>query len=138
MKKRLTLLLVIFVNISYICFSQATDDRRSKIKSIQANYYTKELILTPEESDKFWPVYNKYLDEIRAVRKNSRKDQIATEEGILNVRKKYKPNFRDLLGSDARVNKLFVVERNFWDMLRKELIKRRINDKSGNTQRRRF
>lgn len=82
--------------------------------------------LTPEESEKLWPVYNNYKNEIKSIRKDDQSDQIALEEKVLNIRKKYKDDFKTILGTDERVNKLFVAEKNFMEMLRKELIKRNI------------
>ena len=92
---------------------------------------TKELQLTSEESEKLWPVYNNYRNEIKAIRKEDQTDQIILEEKVLNIRKKYKDDFKSILGTDERVNKLFVAEKNFREMLRKELIKRNIK-REGN------
>ena len=54
-------------------------------------------------------------------------DPIAKDEKILTIRKKYKEEFKKILNSEDRVNKLFLAERNFKDILRKELIDRRMN-----------
>ncbi|MGI8635796.1 MAG: hypothetical protein ACR2KZ_10375, partial [Segetibacter sp.] len=99
--------------------------------SVQVEYLTKELQLTSEESEKLWPVYSNYRNEIKAIRKEDQNDQIILEEKILNIRKKYKDEFKSILGTDERVNKLFVAEKNFREMLRKELIKRNIR-REGN------
>jgi hypothetical protein len=125
MKKRFTLILVLFINNYYFCFSQPPQDIK-RADSVQVEYLTKELELTPEESEKFWPVYNSYKNEIRNIRREEKTDQIVLEEKVLNVRKKYKDDFKVILGSDERVNKLFVAEKNFTEMLRKELLKRRL------------
>ncbi len=58
MKKKLILLLVFCINISYICFAQPADARAKKVEGIQKAYLTEELSLTPEESTKFIPIYN--------------------------------------------------------------------------------
>ncbi len=94
MKKKLTLLLAFFVNIIYICYAQEPEGRLKRVESVQIAYFTKELSLTPEESTKFWPVYNVYKNEIKTARKANGDDQIAMEEKILNIRKKYKNDFK--------------------------------------------
>jgi len=127
MKKRLSLLLAICINISYICYSQDESGNFQKAQTLQIAYITKELSLTPDESQKLFPVYNNYLEEVRSARKEKKDDQIALEEKVLNIRKKYREDFKRILGSDDRVNKLFVAEKDFRDLLRKELIKRGIN-----------
>src|SRR6478672_7256036 len=125
MKKKCTLILVVFLNISYFCFAQGSQSTK-KADSVQVEYLTKELQLNSEESEKLWPVYNNYRNEIKAIRKEDQNDQIVLEEKVLNIRKKYKDDFKSILGTDERVNKLFVAEKNFREMLRKELIKRNI------------
>jgi hypothetical protein len=47
------------------------------------------------------------------------------EESVLNIRKKYKIEFKKILGTEQRANRIFVLEKNFKEMLRKELIDRR-------------
>jgi hypothetical protein len=125
MKKKSTLLLLVLINISYFCFAQPPQNNK-KVDSLQVEFLTKELNLSAEESDKLWPVYNNYKNEIKNIRKEDQSDQIVLEEKILNIRKKYKDDFKTVLGTDERVNKLFVAEKNFMEMLRKELIKRNI------------
>ena len=125
MKKKLTLILVVLINNYYFCFSQPAQNVK-KADSVQVEYLTKELQLTSEESEKLWPVYNNYKNDIKNIKKEDQSDQIVLEEKVLNIRKKYKDDFKGILGSDERVNKLFVAEKNFKEMLRKELIQRRI------------
>jgi hypothetical protein len=125
MKKKLTLILVLFLNNYYFCLSQPPQDVK-RADSVQIEYLTKELELTSDESEKLWPVYNNYKNEIRNIRKEDQIDQIVLEEKVLNIRKKYKDDFKAILGTDERVNKLFVAEKTFREMLRKELLKRSI------------
>lgn len=130
MKKKLTLILVVFININYFCFSQGLEEgNKQKAEEVYNAYITKELSLTPEESDKFWPLYNNYRNEIKSTIKGNGSDQIELEEKVLNTRKKYKNDFKKVLGTDERVNKLFVSEKNFRGILRKELLERRRKSK---------
>jgi hypothetical protein len=127
MKKKITLLLAIWINISYICFAQSFEGRAPKAEELQKTYLTKELSLTAEESPKFFSTYANYRNEIRATRKDKGDDELEFEENVLAVRKKYKPEFKAILGSDERVNKIFLAEKNFKEILRKELLKRKLN-----------
>ncbi|WP_207495024.1 hypothetical protein [Aridibaculum aurantiacum] len=130
MKKKLFILLAFITNLSYICFAQP-DDGRNKAEAVQIAFLTKELGLTPDEAQKFWPVFNNYKQEIIATRRSTRNDEIELEEKVVNIRKKYKPEFKKVLGNDQRVNKLFQADKNFRDMLRKELMERRGNRGGG-------
>ena len=97
------------------------------IKENEEEYLTKELNLTPEESEKLKPVYRSYLLDLRGVRRENNSDPIAAEEKILTLRKKYREDFRKILNSEERVNKLLIAEKKFRDILRKELIERKLN-----------
>lgn len=131
MKKKLSVLLVILLNINYFCYAQAQEANSKKVDSLQVAYFTEKLALTPDESEKFWPVYNNYKNEIKVVRKDSESDPIALEEKILNIRKKYKNDFKKILETDDRVNKVYVLEKDFRDMLRNELLDRQTKDPDG-------
>lgn len=124
--KKILLLTLFLLNINYFCYSQV-ENRKNNIEAIQIAYLTKELSLSSEEAQKFWPVYNEYRDELLAVRKEARNDEVLFEEKVLNIRKKYKADFKRVLGTDQRVNQVFVAEKSFRDLLRKELMNRRGN-----------
>lgn len=124
MKKKVAVLLAIILNINYFCYSQAQEGMSKKVDSLQVEYFTKELTLTSDESQKFWPVYKSYKSDIKDVRKESENDPIVLEEKVLNIRKKYKEDFKKILESDDRVNKVFVLEKTFRDLLRNELLDR--------------
>jgi hypothetical protein len=72
----------------------------SRLEALKIGYLSKKLNLTPEEAEKFWPVYNQYSDEIRKVRidaKQNKEEEIVTEEKILNIRKRYNGEFAKAL-----------------------------------------
>jgi hypothetical protein len=98
----------------------------SRIESLKIAYLTQKLNLSTEEAEKFWPVYNKYMDEIRGARQSYRidKDEIKLEENILNIRKKYSVDFNKALSS-AKVNLFFRSEKEFASIVQKTLIERR-------------
>ena len=123
------MLILIFINIYYICSAQP-GDKRNKAEAIQASYITTELKLSPDEAQKFWPIYRNYKEEIRRTRLENRDDEILFEEKVLGIRKKYKPAFKQVLADDQRVNRVYVVDKNFREMLRKELQNRRKENQS--------
>ena len=49
-------------------------DDLKKIQAMEVAYITKELNLSPEEAQKFWPVFNQYRNEV----KNSLSDRSVT------------------------------------------------------------
>jgi hypothetical protein len=99
--------------------------RDGRLKSLEIAYLTRELNITPEEAEKFWPVYNKYQEEMRTAMNNSKEDDILErQQQMLNIRKKYKNDFSKIL-TPERANKLYEAEGKFRDMVRKELQERR-------------
>ena len=127
--KKILLLTLFLLNINYFCYSQV-QNRKNNIEAIQIAYLTRELSLSPDEAQKFWPIYNEYRDELLAVRKEIRDDEIMFEEKVVNIRKKYKTDFKKVLETDLRVNQVFLAEKSFRELLRKELMKRRGNRES--------
>jgi glycogen synthase len=97
------------------------DESKQRLEAIQIAYLTKELSLTTHDAEKFWPVYNKYQDELRGLLKNGGEEDVLTrQQKALDIRKKYKPDFVKILGTD-RTNKLFQSEDKFREMVKREL-----------------
>jgi hypothetical protein len=118
MKKLFFIISLLFLH-SYFCVAQTQSD--SRVEDIKIAYMNKELNLTPEEEQKFWPVYNNYFSEIKQARKDYANDEVGFEEKVVQIRKKYQGNFKQILNSDARANKVFVSEKNLRDLFKKEL-----------------
>jgi hypothetical protein len=107
----------------YFCVAQPPK-RAARLEAIKVAFVTNALNLTEEEAQKFWPVFNKYTAEIKAARQANKEDELQKEEEVLAIRKKYKPEFKKILNDDARVNKIYSLEKDFINMLQKELKKR--------------
>lgn len=129
---KLTFLIFLFINLGYLCLGQPPQQgRMRKAEMLMGDFLKKELDLTPDEAEKLRPIHRSYFMEIRDARRENDSDPLAMEEKILNIRKKYRVEFKKILGTDERVNKLLLAEKKFKDILRKELIERRLN-RSGN------
>jgi hypothetical protein len=109
---------------------------KENIEALKVAFITKHLNLNAEEAQKFWPAYNACFEELKKVRQDKKEDVLAFEEAALNIKKKYKNDFKKALGSDERVNKALTADRAFMEMIREELQNRRDgqgpkNDKQG-------
>lgn len=125
MKKSILFLLFAFLFTS--AFAQMPGKSRSpreNIEVLKVAYFTKHLSLTTEEAEKFWPLYNTYFSDVRKARQDNKEDIIAFEEAVLNIRKRYKGELKKVLATDERVNKALVAEREFMNVVRKELQQR--------------
>lgn len=129
--KKLLLIITMFLTVGVAALKAQDDDDKQnnggRVEALKIAYLTKKLNLSTEEAQKFWPIYNKYADEIRKVRLDARanKDkEIDTEEKILGIRKKYNGEFVKALSSE-KVNSFFKAEKDFGGFLQKELQERR-------------
>lgn len=125
--KRIVFNIIFFLGLVLTGLSQ---DVRSgdggTLEAIKMAYLTRKLNLSTNEAQKFWPLYNKYVDEIRQVnRKNRTTDVIDIEERVINIRKKYKTEFTQALPQE-RVNQFFKVDKEFNSIIRKELQEREL------------
>ncbi|WP_396197039.1 sensor of ECF-type sigma factor [Flavobacterium sp.] len=49
--------------VSTVSFSQGFRGKKEKVKALKVAYITDELNLTPEEAQRFWPIYNAFDDK---------------------------------------------------------------------------
>lgn len=90
------------------------------IEALKTAYITRELNLSPEEAQKFWPVYNGFSGELKNARKEFGHDDLAFEERKIAIMKRYREDFRKIFNSENRVKKCFRAEPEFHKMLRAE------------------
>lgn len=131
MKKILLLVLVAFAGLtSFAQDVNPTEIEQSgstakDIEMLKTAYISKDLNLTTEEAQKFWPVYNGFVDEVKKARLEHKDDDIAFEEKRVAIMKKYRDNFRTILNNDDRVKRCFKAERDFHQILRREIMRRK-------------
>lgn len=113
MKRIILILLVIIPSISFLFAQEDPIIKQQRIEALKVAFISQKLDLTPAEAEKFWPVYYRYENELKDVRRESEKiDVIEKDERLLNIRKKYKSEFSTLIGSN-RVNNLYKSESEF-------------------------
>jgi hypothetical protein len=120
---RQLLVILLFTIISATGFSQK-GKFGANIQALKIAYITRELNLSADEAQKFWPVYYTYFDELKKARLETTDDVIAFEEKALTIKKKYIYEFKKILTTDERANKVFLVDRNFAALVRKEIMNR--------------
>lgn len=117
MKKYLLIILIFFSGFSFAYAQQGNGQRGEKIQALKIAFITQKLHLTSAEAEKFWPVYNEYNNEIKNLRVNNRnEDVLDNDEKLLDIRKKYRPSFENILGP-IRANDLYKTEREFRNIL---------------------
>lgn len=125
MKKSLLIILAFFGSFSFIYAQYGNGQRAEKIQALKIAFITQKLHLTSAEAEKFWPVYNEYSNEIKNLKANNREgDVLDNDQKLLDIRKKYKPAFENILGPQ-RLNDFFNAEREFRNVLIQRLKEQR-------------
>jgi hypothetical protein len=128
------ILLFLILSLPVMASAQDNTKRDNKLQSLEIAYLTKELNLSPEEAQKFWPVYNQYSAEMRSVLKNKENDPdvLDKQQKLLDIRKKYRTEFLKVLPPE-RVNQVFTSETKFREMVRRELQERQAQKRFKNS-----
>jgi hypothetical protein len=131
MKKLLFIIAIIFGGFSVvIAQSEVNQNRADKVQALKIAFITQKLDFTPEEAQRFWPVYNRYETEKNQVMISNKRggDVIDNEEKVLNIKKRYRSEFVQVIGQ-PKTNAFFNVEREF-----RGVLMRHLNNKQGNRQ----
>ena len=110
------------------------NERHENIETLKIGFITKKLDLTPEEAQKFWPVYNQYSDKLQEIRKKRRQNyreakqkfdemtdkeveqavdnEMTDRQKELDLQKEYHSKFKAVLPI-KKVAKLYVAEEQF-------------------------
>lgn len=145
--KKIMILLLCAITPFLTTKAQGPGARKEKIEALKIAYITKKLNLSPEEAQKFWPIYNKYQAELEKLRKDFKgemsdellnleqlssseadkalNDMLAFKTNEVELTKKYTAEFKKVLSSQ-KVVKLFIAEQEF----KKELLKM-LREKQG-------
>ncbi len=101
-----------------------------RLYALKIAYITKRLDLSPDEAQKFWPIYNQYSDELMQVRKDAirnNKSEIELDESLLNIRKKYSALFGQAI-SPQKIDIFFRSEKEFGNYVQKEMERRNLKN----------
>jgi hypothetical protein len=120
--------------VSVCTVAQERRPAKEKVEAMKVGFITERLNLSAEEAQSFWPVYNKYHDELEALRKNRRENimnakqnfdemsdaelektvdsELGFRQSELDVQKKYHPQFKKVLPI-KKVAKLYRAEEDF-------------------------
>jgi len=113
---------------------------REKIEAHKIAFITSELDLSTEEAQVFWPIFNEYEKEKKAIRKERKqeanldelsdaqademiKEHLENKSRNLELETQYVEKFKDVLPS-KKVLKLMIIDRKFKEEVLKDLQRR--------------
>ena len=100
-------------------------EHKAQLESFRIQFITKKLELTPAEAEKFWPVYNEQRAASHNVMQDKKEDEIAFQEAMLSIRKKFKKDLMPILKTEERVNLALKVDRELLHKMRNEMMRRK-------------
>ena len=104
---------------------QMTKEQRERLELFSIQFITRKLDLTPAEAEKFWPLYNEQKAASRNLMQTAKQDEIAFQEAMLVIRKKFKKDLMPVLKSEERVNLALKVDRDLLNKMRNEMMRRK-------------
>ncbi|MFN5189367.1 MAG: hypothetical protein ACK5DH_07480 [Chitinophagia bacterium] len=99
--------------------------QRERLESFRIQFITKKLDLTTAEAEKFWPLYNEQKEASRNLMQTAKEDEIAFQEAMLVIRKKFKKDLMPILKTEERVNLALKVDRELLNKMRNEMMRRK-------------
>lgn len=113
MKKWLVILLL-FLLPGFSAFSQQDDANQEggKIAERMREYIQRNLGLSKNESEKFNPVFLRYIREFAQTHRLYKDDRLIFQQKIIELRLRYRGEFRQIL-DEQRANKVFRYEDEF-------------------------
>lgn len=131
------ILLIVFA-VSTALAQPGDNERFEKIRAIKVSYITDKIHLTSEQAARFWPVYNRYDDELRNERRRIRQqimkeknlteddarkyihDNLAYQEKKVELKKKYKDELLKII-TPQQLAELYQAEQGFKQILLHQL-----------------
>lgn len=130
MKRFLLILNLLFVTAPFLFAQDDENDGNDKIRDKMNEYIQRRLNLNDDEAKKFTPVFLRYFNEWRqTIRENKDLPKLDLQQKVIDVRLKYRVQFRDLLG-ERRGNQVFNYQDNFIRELR-DIRRDRLGNKPG-------
>jgi len=137
--KRLLYLLILIALPAAVFAQQTRQERFERIRALKVSYITEQLHFTPEQAERFWPVYNKYEAEVRqarrdfltrykarnagATREQARRyieENLEYQQQVLELKKKYKDELLKTI-TPQQLAQLYEAERDFRKLLIRQL-----------------
>ncbi len=141
---RILLITTLLILTSLSVYAQRPDfsERQERMQAHKIAFITDELDLTAAEAEKFWPIYNAYQAEEKAIKENLRKQlqstagmsddealallsqQLDNEEEKVALQRRYVQELKMVIPG-KKILKLFNAERNFVRRVLREYRNRR-------------
>ena len=141
------LLIVLMALLSFSLTSMAQRRPQERIQAVKVGYITNKIKLSEEQAVQFWPVYNRYEEDMMQLRKrfikkfrNEKEDfrekeplsyienNLDFQEAVISLKRTYKDEFLKVI-SARQLADLYIAEKEFRQMVIQKLRERRAQRK---------
>jgi hypothetical protein len=116
MKFKYIIFLVLF---STNLLAQKRDNIKQRIESQRIAFITDRLSLSPEEAQKFWPVYNKFTNEIEIIKRDINKSRKISNEDLESMSDKDSEKYLEQMLNQQQ--KLIELQRKYHSELKSSI-----------------
>lgn len=107
MKQFLLIAMVLLGSFSTVRAQEVLPDeddgeKMKKIEALYVAFITKQLNLTTEDAQKFWPIHAEFERDLRSVPANL--PELERQQRLLDIKKRYQDRFNKVLGSGRTEN----------------------------------
>ena len=104
-----------------------------QLEAMKTTFITTRLQLTPQEAEKFWPIYNMYDSEVKQANYNFRRSPnpnvLQHQKILLAIREKYAVEFLKAI-SPGKINDFFRAEKDFNVYVQQEIRRRQMQNRA--------
>ena len=130
MKKYLTIL-IFFITATFSVIAQEDDQpggNAGRLQQRMKEYVQKRLGLSTSESEKFSPIFLRYIVELRRTHRDNKDDKPMMQLRVAEVRVRFRNEFKQVL-DEQRANKVFEYQREFENRIRSEIMERKMEQR---------
>jgi hypothetical protein len=130
--KKYLLILFMALGVSFLSFGQEdeTEDASNKLQQRMALYIQKRLGLSKAESQRFSPIFLRYITELRKTHRENRADKPMLQLRVAELRIRFREEFRQIM-DEQRANKVYEYQREFELKIVEEIKQRRLENRTG-------
>jgi len=122
----------VLLSTAFTGFAQAdTDndnDNGGRLQERMREYIQKRLNLTKGESERFSPVFMRYLLELRRTHREYKTDAPMRQLKVAEVRVRFRTEFRQIL-DEQRANRVYEIQQEFEQKIIQEIKNRRLENR---------
>ncbi|MGB3008210.1 MAG: hypothetical protein WBC06_16975 [Chitinophagaceae bacterium] len=126
----LILALFFFTGFSLLAQDEEADQRMGKLQEKMQLYIQKRLNMSQSESQRFSPIFLRYISELRRTHRENNLDRPMLQLKVAELRVRYRDEFRKVI-DEQRANRVFQHQKEFENKIIQEIKERKMQNRQG-------